>query len=426
MDGKIFCNHPPSTIHHSLLFLSLESFIARRFFNSQKKSGLVLVLALVALIGSTLSVFSVLSIHAVMNGFSHHLREAIIGFKAPLTIKNIVDQTEMEEVKKIVMSQGVSILRTTEVLEFDGILETGDGDTAGVRFRGGLPEANNKLTVDFFEPYTQADIEKDQENWILLGEDLFSRVNLLPDAGNGVKITFPFAEIGPTGEMEPKQKIMTVFGTFKSGYYDFDTQYGIMSVNNLKVFTQNSQALRTLAVYINPEQADGLKLKLEALLPNQKISTWTEDNQKLFQALKLEKMGMFLLLFLVIIVASFNILGLIGLFAVRKLSDLSVLFALGFTRKRMARIFSIISIALGLTGTLLGMGLALLFLNYVRHHPVVLPSAYAVETLPVLIDYRLFMAMLFAGPLITYVAGMVPLGLVRSFSPLEILRKFES
>ena len=158
--------------------------------------------------------------------------------------------------------------------------------------------------------------------------------------------------------------------------------------------------------------------------PGYRVQDWREMNRNLFSALKLEKMTMFIILVLIIIVAAFNIVGALILTVMEKGKDIAILKAMGATRGAIGRIFMLEGLVIGLSGTLLGLllglGLSWALANY---HLVELPSSiYYVTTIPVRVKFLDVAAISVSAVLVSFLATLYPSGKASSLDPVEVLR----
>jgi lipoprotein-releasing system permease protein len=230
---------------------------------------------------------------------------------------------------------------------------------------------------------------------IVLGSELAASLQVHPDFNDEVKLVFPFGDISPTGEILPRVRRFRVAGIFDSGFYEYDSKFAIIpEMSAARLFGEYGRA--KLGLYLkDASKSDQLKSALVSTFPERswKISTWRERNQRLFQALLLERWGMFVLLPMIVL---------------EKVKDMAVLRTVGLRLKQVKRIFWWQVAVIGLRGTLLGGILGTLVCLWFHFFPYELPPSYYIRTMPVAFDPFYIVLIVIMGPLISIVAGLYP------------------
>jgi len=254
-----------------------------------------------------------------MNGFSKYLHEALIGFNAHMVIagdqglgtrdqgleaEGLKAEGAGETFEGEVLSwlhEQSEVEGITAVTEFDAIVETVFGVTAGGKIRGIDPkdvEANSNLDIYYFYDETADSLSGSEEQvpGVLLGEELYTRLKFIPGDQEIVSLIFPFGDVGPTGEIEPKRREYRVVGILSTGFYDFDTRYVFVSRKEAKWLSGFKAELNQVHVRLEHEDDSAvLKERFKSQFPQASVTIWEETNRRLFEALKLERVGMFLL-----------------------------------------------------------------------------------------------------------------------------------
>ncbi len=213
-------------------------------------------------------------------------------------------------------------------------------------------------------------------------------------------------------------------GFFKVGLYDIDNNYIIADLEKAKSLSPNY--LLFLGVRVeDPFKAREIKNRISSRFGKGVfVTTWMESNKVLFAALQLEKVVMFIILSLIVIVAAFNIFSTLTVRVVEKTKDIGILKSLGFTRSHIRAIFSLQGLLLGVIGTLagavLGLGLCWLLKNY----PFIkLPQEiYYIETLPIAINYRDIGFIVLMGMCLSYIFSLLPAIRAAKLLPSDALR----
>jgi lipoprotein-releasing system permease protein len=221
-----------------------------------------------------------------------------------------------------------------------------------------------------------------------------------------------------------KLKESKIRGFFRVGIYDIDNNFLIADLEKAKNLSPTY--LLFLGVRIkNPFEADKVKDKIrERFTQGVFVNTWMESNQVLFSALKLEKIAMFVILSLIILVASFNIFATLTVKVVEKTKDIGILKALGFTSRRILSTFSLQGLLLGFIGVFFGSLFGLSLCVALQNYPFkILPEEiYYIEYLPVAINYRDIFLIAILGVVLSFISSLFPAIRASRLSCCEALR----
>ena len=400
--------------------MRFEIFMVRRYLKTRHKPFFISFLIFISLLGVATGVFFLIFVQAVMSGFENDFHQKVTGFKAPLVVMSKPDSGKGSEdpPAELIRQADARIVATEPFVEGEAVARAETGETVGVKVRGVVGKVGRQRFGKFY--FTDNFSAKS----IIVGEDLAGSLQINPDFFETVRLIFPLGEVGPTGELLPTVQSFTLTGVFRSGFYEYDTKYVLITyAKALQLF--GGQARRGLEVWVEPESAvDAVKDILSKKLSSQdfELKTWREQNPKLFAALKLEKMGMFLLLFVLLLIASFNIFGLTSLVVLEKVRDMAILRSMGLTAARVKRIFRLQALAFGLSGMVLGGGLGLLVNFILEKYPLKLPPSYYLEYLPLRMEPGGVVFLLLLAPVIAWLASLYPSHRSTEYSPVEVLR----
>ena len=398
--------------------MRFSAFIARRYFSSRNKPFFVWLLTFISLFGMAVSVFALIVVVAIMEGFEEDFQKRIIAFKAPLVVQG-PPETDWTSLAERVGGIDPRIRAVPRYLEGESVLQTGEGENIGVRVRG----VSGDLTAERFGDLRLSDSMEPQS--IVVGRELAYALRLDPESFDRVRLIFPFGEVGPTGDLVPAVRRYTVSGSFRTGFYEFDSK---------QVLVEYAEAARLLKEYgrygleiwIRPLSAvgkvqDSLQAGLKGL-PGVTVHSWREQNPKLFAALKLERWGMALLLAVLVVIASSTLFGLISLTVLEKMGDLAVLRSLGLSRGSVRWIFLLKAAGIGILGDLAGLLVGGATVSFLIRHPVRLPTTYYVEYLPLTLSPGLVLGIGLLAPLLAVAAALYPAFASTRLSPVELLR----
>jgi lipoprotein-releasing system permease protein len=249
------------------------------------------------------------------------------------------------------------------------------------------------------------------------------QIGVFPDINDRVHLISPFGGVGPLGDPIPKRREYSVIGGFKSGFFEYDVKYVLMSLQEAYRLL-GAQGRYGLQIMINdPAEVPRFEKNLRKFLGSTyDVSSWTAKNKRLFAALKLEKVAMTFLLFLIIVIASFSIVGVTLMIFFSKRRDLAVLMAIGASRKKIEQIFLIHGGLIGLAGAIIGLILGLAVCLIVARSGIVLPASYYLDYLPVSINPLVVLLIVFGGVAISLIAAYYPARRAAATDPIELLR----
>lgn len=259
---------------------------------------------------------------------------------------------------------------------------------------------------------------------IIVGRELATNLHLA--VGDEVRVVSPFGSIGPLGPM-PKTKLFRVAGIFYSGMYEYDTKYAYVLIPVAqRFFNYRDGAITAIEVRLRDvDQSDAVVAAVErpARALSLRVRDWKQLNQNLFRALKLEKLLIWLLLTVAIIVASFSIVATLLLLVTEKGREIAVLKAMGASDGFITRVFLSVGGLIGVVGALLGTSAAVLSAMVMKHVGIPLdPEVYYIDRLPVLIAPADYSLVFVTSVGICLLAATFPAVLAGRLRPVEGLR----
>jgi lipoprotein-releasing system permease protein len=257
---------------------------------------------------------------------------------------------------------------------------------------------------------------------VLVGRELVKQINLY--AGQEVKIVSPLGQDTPVGPV-PRTKPYRVAGVFYTGMYEYDLKSIYVELGSLQRFLDLGDEVTGIEVRVqDPDETEAVKLALVvALGSGYRVQDWKELNRSLFSALKLEKIAMFLVLAIIILVASFSIVGNLIMVVVEKAKEIAVLKTLGASDTGVMQIFVVQGFCIGLVGTLVGvsLGLVVCWIGVEFGLPLN-PDVYYIDKLPIHVEPFAVAAVTAAGILISVLATLYPAFVAARLRPIEGLR----
>ena len=407
--------------------MRFETFMALRYLFSRRHHSFISVISLVSVLAVALGVGSLIVVLGVMNGFSTDLRDKILGVNAHVLVMSYEGGLRevaplMREVEKIDGVAGVTPFIYSEVM-----LSSPAG-VKGVVLRGIDPDTAGRVlgVTNELREGTLADLKRDASSppGVILGQELVDRLGL--DVGSVVNLLSPAGKKTAAG-FSPLVRPFQVVGVFRTGMFEYDTTLAFISL----------EAAQNLLGY-KDVKATGLELRVDDVYAAdtiarevQKLSGppyyarhWKEMNANLFAALKLEKVAMFIVLLLIVVVGSFSIITTLVMLVMEKTKDIAVLMSLGAQRDQVRRIFMLQGTIIGLLGTtggfLLGLPASLLLKRY---QFIKLPKdVYSLDHLPVRLESVDLILIGVCAMILCFLATLYPSRQASRLSPAEALR----
>lgn len=397
--------------------MGYEAWIAMRYLTAKKEPFLA-VINFVAVAGVAIGVAALIVVIAVMTGFDNDLRDKIIGTNAHLTVEKEIGISNFRAVQQEVAKVG-GVVATAPYVQGPLFIEY-DGQSRGVMGRGIDPVA--EPTVTKTKQYLkEGSLDELDDNGIIIGSEL--AVYLGKNLGNTITIIAPAS--GLSGEKWRHD--LKIVGIFNSGMYDYDMNLVLMNIPKAQeIFKMPQGAVGGIAIKIkNVYEAPAIKKALyKALGYSYFVKTWIDSNKNFFAALKLEKFAMFIILTLIVLVASFNIVSTLIVTVTTKIKDIGILKAIGTPRKAIEHIFILKGLSIGFLGTFWGcvggIGLSLILRKY---QFIKLPQdIYYIDRLPVVLEAGDLLTIAGAAILISLLATIYPARKAGALEPVEALR----
>jgi lipoprotein-releasing system permease protein len=393
--------------------LPYQIFIAFRYLKSKKKHKGVSVNTAISIGGVAVGVMALLVVLSVMSGFHQDLQKKILGANAHIiirdykgTINDPARITEKLAANKEVLSHAPFVIGQ--------VMVSFNNRAHGVYIRGIEPEIEAK-TTEILSHIKDGDYRRLSEDkdipGIIVGKELASNLGVM--LNDKINVVSPIGEIGPMG-MLPKVKQFRVVAIFEIGMFEYDANLGFKnSISGIE--------LKLKDIYRAPEVKKQLQ---ESLGLRYLVLDWMQMNKNLFSALKLEKFAMFVILVLIILVASFNIISNLIMNVIEKSREIAILKAIGATNKSIMVIFMLQGLFIGLIGTFTGMtGGYLLGVILNKYQLIKLPAdVYYLSHLPVKMSLFDFATVSLSAIIISFVATLYPAWQAAKLNPVEPLR----
>ncbi len=285
----------------------------------------------------------------------------------------------------------------------------------------GLPEEDFPLLKKLKKSIVEGKFSL-KSNEILLGEYLAYRLRVEP--GDTIALIIPFEKKVSPIFFPVKTKKFVVSGIFNLGYYEYNASFAFISLKEFDKILHDVNPLIEV-VLKDPYRVKDIKKSLEKTLRYPFYTlTWMEMNRSLFSALKLEKLAMFLILIILIFVASFMIFGNLFVLMVKKTREIGILMSMGLLKRDVFRIFLIEGLILGSIGIFSGTFLGAIFGIIAGKYKLIKlpPDVYFIDYMPVLINLKDVLIIIISTYLIVFISSLIPALKASKIIPREALR----
>ncbi|MCX7698583.1 MAG: lipoprotein-releasing ABC transporter permease subunit [Candidatus Goldbacteria bacterium] len=403
-------------------------FIGLRYLGA-KKQGFISIISFISIAGIALGVTALIVVISVMNGFHEDIRNRIIGTNAHVialpgnTREGIKDYNDIikkiEEIEHVVAVapyyMGQVMLKYSD--KVDGIL-----------LWGVIPESIskvNKLSKNIIKGDIDS-ITKDlpnNEKGIIIGKELSLATGA--DIGDDVVIISPVFKKTPAGPM-PKMMKMKIVGIFEAGMYDYDSTFTYVSLKTAQELFEKDDIITGIAIKTDKiENASYVASEIHRRFKNIWARDWMSMNKNLFAALKIEKIAMFIILVLIVLVAAFNIASTLIMIVMRKTKEIGVLKSIGANNRDIMNIFIIQGVATGIIGSVIGFIIGIGVCFYLKAFPISMPgggSVYYIDKLAVSIKWQEVIIIPIVAVFISFLSTLYPAFQASRLDPVEAIR----
>jgi len=409
-----------------------EILLTKRFLLSKKTEGYVSIFSWFSIIGIALGVAAIIIVMSVMNGFRTNLTERLIGVNSHLNIYSFNEKINLEDVSTLRINLDPKDYNSfLPSIETQGLVISNE-ISKGVIIRGYEDLKSNHY---LYNKIITKKLSSINFNQIVIGDALAKELNL--KIGDKLKLAIPKTDKSLLGDI-PRFKTLTVSGIFDFGMYEYDVGLVFISLElaqRLLLFEDNY--FNRIEFYLdNPLLVDNFKGQIDSKIKNKILSlysiSWVERNSSLMNALKVEKNVMFLILSLIIVVASMNIISGLVIFVKEKNKDIAILKTLGFSKIGILKVFFLIGLAIGLIGTVLGTFFGIIITENLKYIQIVLENlletelfseeVYFLSTLPSDIKYEEVFFVFFISLVITILSTIFPAIRASNIDPVNILK----
>ncbi|WP_168397332.1 lipoprotein-releasing ABC transporter permease subunit [Acinetobacter indicus] len=409
------------------MFKPISLYIGLRYTRARRSNHFISFIALVSMIGLTLGVAVLITVLSVMNGFDRELKNRVLGMIPQATVSSTQILTDWPELAKKV-EQHEHVTGAAPFTQLQGML-TAHGQVSGIMVTGIEPEYEKKVSI-IHQHMAEGSIDnlKKGEFGIVLGKQMTDALGL--SLNDSITLVLPEATPSPAGVV-PRFKRFTIVGIFSIGA-EVDSMMGYIALNDASTLLRlpdGAQGVRMKLddIFAAPTVANDIVSELPA---NFYASDWTYTHGNLFSAIQMEKAMVSLLLFLIVLVAAFNIVSSLVMVVTDKKADIAILRTLGASPGTITRIFMVQGTVIGVIGTISGAILGIIFASSISGFIAWLNNvlglnlfdAYFINYLPSHLRWQDVVVIVSLSLILSFLATIYPALRAAKIQPAEALR----
>lgn len=407
--------------------MGFERYIARRYLLSKKKVQFITIITLISIIGITIGVAALITVLSVFNGFNKYQYDILTGFDPHLRIEPdsgrlINNYNEVSALTKNIhsinaiapftMNKGIISSKKNNIVAFiKGVDENKVGE---------LSDVKEKTLLGDFEF-----LDGGETGGIILGGTLANKLD--------VRIRDTIVVMSPVG-MErvltqiviPKSQRFVVRGIYDSNNKEYNKHYSFISLAKSQALFELGSGVNGLEIRLdNIDKSEEIKEELIPLLGNNYlVNTWYDLHEDLYTVMKVERWTGFVILSLIIAVASFSIVGSLTMTVIEKRRDIGILKAMGTLNNSIIKIFMFEGIMIGIYGTIFGclLGLAVCIAQIKLKFFPLDTNVYSIDALPIDIRYTDFIFVSLCALILSFSASLYPALRAARQEPINAIR----
>jgi lipoprotein-releasing system permease protein len=411
-------------------FSPFEWMLSLRYLRARRREGFISVIAGFSFLGIMLGVATLIIVMAVMNGFRHELLEKILGLNGHLLIQPLEKPlTDWQEVAaRIAKVPGIRL--AAPIVEGQA-LASSPFNAGGVLVRG-IRLADLEKLPSIAKNIKQGTLKGfDEGHGLAIGRRLADELSLR--SGDNITLVAPRGAVTPMGTM-PRIKVYKIAAVFEIGMSEYDSAFVFMPLKEAQAYFNRAGDVTAIEVYTDdPDRVDSYRKAVQdaAKRPIFMID-WRQRNATFFTALQVERNVMFLILTLIVLVAALNIVSGLIMLVKDKGSDIAILRTMGATQGAIMRVFLITGAAIGVVGTLVGLGLGVVialnieslrqFLSWLTNTELFSPELYFLSHMPADMDTSETVAVVVMALTLSLLATLYPSWRAARLDPVEALR----
>jgi len=414
-----------------MIFNAFERMVALRYLRARREEGFVSVIAGFSLAGIALGVATLIIVMSVMNGFRAELLDRILGLNGHMGVYSLTNQP-LNDFDRI----------ATEIKKLDGVtrvIPTVEGQVlvsrnrvaAGAIVRGVRTSdiRARKIIADNIRAGTLDNFKG--KSSVIIGTRMARKFGVGP--GDTIRLVSPQSNATAFGSV-PRSKKYRIVALFEVGMFEYDSGFVFMPLEAAQIYFQSKNAVTNIEVFLDdPDRVQSIRVEiLRAAGMPLRLVDWQQANASFFNAIKVERNVMFLILTLIILVAAFNIISGMIMMVKDKGRDIAILRTMGATRGMIMRIFLLAGASVGIIGTTAGFALGVAFAGNIETirqwiqgltgTELFAAEIYFLSQLPSVVETSDVISIVGMSLVLSFLATLYPAWRAARLDPVEALR----
>lgn len=415
------------------MFKPFPIFVGLRYTRAKRSSHFVSFISFTSMLGLILGVMVMILVLSVMNGFDREMRERVLGMIPQATIETYQPIKDWQTLASTI-KQNPNVVGVAPFLKMQGMLSY-NGQIESILANGIDPHAENEVSI-ISQHFTDGQLADLKPNGfgIIIGSGIAKK--LKAQVGDKITYIMPEASVTPAGVF-PRMKRFMVKGIFHAGTGELDNHFAMIHIQDANRLVR-LPVNETLALRLQLKdlfQANEVAMDVLKSLPNPRsyyATTWKSSYGGLYQAIRLEKNMIGMLLLLIVAVAAFNIISTLVMVVTDKKSDIAILRTLGASPRQIMAIFMVQGTIIGVIGTIIGGILGILaalkissvlaWIQTFTGHQFLNSEIYFIDYIPSQIMVNDVVIICGAALLLSFLATLYPAWRAARIQPAEALR----
>jgi len=346
--------------------MPFELFIGLRYLKAKRRSTFISIITFISTAGVALGVMALIVVLAVMTGFEKDLTDKILGTNAHVVVTH--NGAPMEDYQQVMAKlKGFKGVQAATPFIYNQVMLSSGKNVSGVVLRG-IDVATDRQVTKLSKSIVEGSLDQlsqaggsdpSAKPGLVVGKELAKHLGLL--VGDTVNVISPMGNITPLGMM-PRMKPFRVVGIFNTGMFEYDSTLAYISVAQAQVFFDLGDTVTGIQLKVDDVYHTGELVRAinQAMAPEYYARDWMQMNRNILFALKTEKMVMFIILTLIVLVAAFGIASTLFMVVMEKTRDIAILKSMGATGLSIMKIFVLEGLIIGVIGTIAGVASGLL------------------------------------------------------------------
>jgi len=392
--------------------MRFELSVAWRYLVNRRREKFISLVGTISVLGVAVGVSALIVVLSVMAGFDNDLKEKIIGVNPHVLVENTAGMSEIDPVIEM-LEKTKDVVAISRFINGQVVLKTREMTMGALMHAMEWPRSHPDVTR--IRQYVVKGRLPYQEKEILVGKELANMFNL--------RVASKLNVLSP---VDGKNYEFTVSGIFACGMYDYDSNVVFCGIEDAqRIFVMPGMISGAGVKLTDPYRADNFARKFAKDINYMySIRTWADLNRNLFSALKLEKLTMFIILALIVLVACFNIASTLIMMVIEKTKDIGILKSIGATNKMINLIFTMEGLLIGLMGTVSGLAIGIGLCGLLKKYQFIqLPKEiYYIDHLPVEMQWSDAIIISASAILISLLATVYPAWQAARLNAVDALR----